>query len=228
MIPWVDIDATTVPGDGTLMELRRRGDEFVIRVGGVDLMSSRMFSSEEALAERAIPRLREAPARRILVGGLGMGFTTAAALRCAAPTDEVITAELVPSIVAWNRTHIGHLAGHPLDDPRARIHLGDVGALLRQSHAAFDAILLDVDNGPDSLTLHDNDGLYSARGLRAAMRALRPGGVLGVWSAFDDPRFTRRLKDNGFDTELVKVRSHKGRGQQHYLWFATSKAATAR
>lgn len=226
MKPWVTIDTTTVPGDGTPMDLCKRDDVFYIRVDGVDLMCSRMHSSEEMLAERAILRIQAESDRRILVGGLGMGYTTAAALRKLGPTDEVITAELVPAVIAWNREHLGHLAGFPLDDPRSTIHEGDVGALIRSSVAAFDAILLDVDNGPDSLTLLENDSLYSVDGLRATLRALRPGGVLGIWSAFRDERFTQRLKDNGFDAAVGRARAHKGRGQQHYLWFATAAVET--
>jgi spermidine synthase len=183
-------------------------------------MSSRMHDSEDALAAGACGRLGSREGARVLVGGLGMGFTLASALRALPGSAGVVVAELVPEIVDWNRGPLAGLAGRPLDDPRVRVHIGDVGDLLRGARATFDAVLLDVDNGPDGLTRASNDRLYSAAGLRDTARALRPAGVLAVWSVAPDEPFTRRLATAGFEVEVVPVRAHAGRGSRHVLWFA--------
>ena len=216
--------ARTSTPDGSDMALTLRDTEYVILVGGKPLMSSRMHGSEEALAALACAdaRLRKHP--RVLVGGLGMGFTLRATLDLLPPGATVIVAELVPAVVDWNRTHLAPLAGRPLDDPRVQVEMGDVGALLRRERAAFDAILLDVDNGPDGLTRAGNDRLYSREGLKAAKAALRPGGVLAIWSAAPDPAFTNRLRDCGFTVEEMVVRGGPGgKGPRHVIWLATRR-----
>jgi spermidine synthase len=224
MIPWTELGRATVPGHDKALVLARRDDEFVIRVGPTPLMSSRMHDSEDTLAAGACARLAPAARTRVLVGGLGMGFTLAAALRALPANAEVVVAELVPAIVAWNRGPLAALAGRPLEDARVRVHVGDVAELLRASDAAFDAVLLDVDNGPDGLTRDSNDRLYSHAGLRVAARALRPGGVLAVWSVAPDREFAQRLADTGFTVEQVPVRAHAGKGTRHVLWFARRPA----
>jgi spermidine synthase len=156
-----------------------------------------------------------------LIGGLGMGFTLAAALAMSGPNAEVVVAELVPEVVTWNRTLIGALAGHPLADPRSKIYVGDVGDLIRREAGGFDAILLDVDNGPEALVRPANDWLYSRAGLQAARAALRPGGVLAVWSASPDRIFTKDLKQAGFDVREHIVHPHRaGKGPRHQIWIA--------
>lgn len=217
MIPWERLDEGAVPGGGKL-ELWRRGDEYVIRVDGHDLMSSRVSGSEIALAERGCARLGEG-APRVLIGGLGMGFTLAAALAALPAEAEVVVAELAPVVVAWNRGPLAHLALQPLDDPRATVHEGDVADLIA-GERRWDAILLDVDNGPDGLTRASNSRLYTDRGLCAAHAALRPGGVLAVWSAFDDPGFTARLRRAGFAVATERVRARGSRGARHIIWLA--------
>jgi spermidine synthase len=220
MIPWTELARATVPEVDAPLVLARRDGEFVIRIGHVPLMSSRMHDSEDALAAGACGRLVSREGARVLVGGLGMGFTLASALRALPGSAEVVVAELVPEIVDWNRGPLADLAERPLDDPRVQVRIGDVGDLLRAARATFDAVLLDVDNGPDGLTRASNDRLYSAAGLRDAARALRPSGVLAVWSVAPDEAFTRRLVTAGFLVEVAPVRAHAGRGSRHVLWFA--------
>ena len=217
--PWRLIDRAQVPNQPEVMELVQRGEEFVLRVGGRDLMSSRMHGSEDALADLACDQIAESRAARILIGGLGMGFTLAAALRRLGPDARVVVAEFVPSVVAWNRGVLGELAGFPLDDPRVSVHEGDVAELIRPEASAWDAILLDVDNGPIGMTQSANDWLYGVPGLEAAFRALRHGGILGVWSAGADASFTRRMTRVGFDvaTKDVRARGTSG-GRRHVVW----------
>jgi spermidine synthase len=213
--------ATAEAPDGTLLELYRRGHEFEIRAGGYQLMSNEDDSSSRSLAEIGCRGLGPARQGRVLVGGLGMGFTLRAALEHTGPGVAVEVAELVPAVVEWNREILGELAGHPLADPRARLYVGDVRDRIREARPPWDAILLDVDNGPDSLAHPANDALYSARGLAEAWGGLRPGGVLGVWSFSDDARFTLRLRSQGFAVEVHRVHgSRKGRGRYHYIWEA--------
>ena len=220
--PWRLIDSAQVPNQHELMELVQRGDEFVLRVGGRELMSSRMHGSEDALAELACDKVGASDAARILIGGLGMGFTLAAALRCLRPDARVIVAEFVASVVTWNRGVLGELTGFPLEDPRVCIHEGDVAQLIVAEPSAWHAILLDVDNGPTGLTQSANDWLYSTQGLAAAFRALRPGGVLGVWSAGADAAFTRRMTRAGFEVATVDVRARGARGgRRHVVWLGT-------
>ncbi len=206
------------------MELRlmRRGAEYSIMAGSIELMNSRLSGSEEALATLAFDRIGQRSGARVLIGGLGMGFTLRAALTTFGKDAGIIVAELVPAVVAWARGPLGGLYGDSLSDPRVQIHDGDVGALIRAGEARYDAILLDVDNGPGGLSRKGNDSLYDQRGLAAARRALRPGGVLEVWSSTRDSDFTRRLGRAGYAVEEVGVRAHKGRGARHVIWVATA------
>ena len=221
MIPWVQLGAATMPGGGGELRLMRRGAELSIMAGATELMNSRLSGSEEALAEMACARIRDRPAPHVLIGGLGMGFTLRAALAELGPATTVTTAELVPEVVAWARGPMAALFGGSLDDPRVRIHEGDVAELIASGAAAYDAVLLDVDNGPAGLTRKANDDLYDARGLEAARRALRPGGVLAVWSSAPDAGFTRRLRRAGFAVEETQVRARGGRrGARHVIWIA--------
>ncbi|MDR5891663.1 hypothetical protein QC820_02455 [Halomonas mongoliensis] len=218
------IGTASIPGKGSELRLLQRNDEFSIRIAGApgELMNTRLHGSEDALAELACERIADRPGARVLVGGLGMGFTLAAALAVLGEDAEVVVAELVPGVVEWNRGPLGAAAGHPLDDPRTRVSLGDVGELLRRESGGFDAIMLDVDNGPEGLTRRENDWLYSPNGLAAAQAALRPDGVLAVWSAGQDPAFTERLRRIGFLVETVTVRAHRpGKGAKHCIWLAS-------
>jgi spermidine synthase len=221
MIPWQHLDTAKVPGEGGELKLMRRGTEYSIMAGGIELMNSRLSGSEEAMATLAFDRIGQRPEARVLIGGLGMGFTLRAALAAFGPDAKIVVAELVPAVVAWARGPLGELHGASLDDPRVTLHEGDVGEAIRAEEAAFDAILLDVDNGPGGLSRKENDGLYSRSGLADAKRALRPGGVLEVWSSTRDSGFTKRLKQAGYAVEEIGVRAHKGRGARHVIWMAT-------
>lgn len=227
MIPWIQLDAAEAPGGGRL-RLMRRGAEFSIRLDGTELMGSRLSGSEEALATLALARLAR-PAPRILIGGLGMGFTLRAAQAAADPGARLVVAEIVPELIGWARGPMAGIFGDSLSDPRLEIRTGDVADAIREAPAAWDAILLDVDNGPDGLTRGANDALYGAGGLRAAHRALAPGGVLAVWSAAPDAGFTARLARSGFAAEAVSVRAGRtGRGARHTVWLATRPAPQGR
>lgn len=219
MIPWELIDVAKVPGDQNELKLWRRGAEFSIRLGQNELMNSRLGGSEQVLATTACDRLGPSAAPSILIGGLGMGFTLRAALARVRPDARIVVAELVPGVIAWARGPLADVFKGCLDDPRVTLHQGDVGALIRSSNARFDAILLDVDNGPDGLTRKANDDIYSARGLTAARSALREGGLLAVWSSGASPAFTKRLGSAGLHVEELRVRADgKGRGSQHHIW----------
>ncbi|MBW0148963.1 spermine/spermidine synthase domain-containing protein [Marinobacter arenosus] len=212
-----------IPGKGTQLRLLQRNDEFSIKIAGStgELMNSRLHGSEDALATLACERISEHPAPRVLIGGLGMGFTLAAALASLGQTAEVTVAELVPEVKDWNLGPLGAAAGYPLKDSRARVHLGDVVQLIKESPASYDAILLDIDNGPEGLTRKENDWLYTSAGIAAAQAALRPDGVLAYWSAGQDPAFTERLKRAGLSVEPVTVRAHRpGKGARHVIWLA--------
>ena len=215
------LETAPIPGGGGELGLYQHGDDFVIKVvGGQDLMSTRTHGSADALAEIACTKIAGRERPRVLIGGLGVGFTLAAALRNLGPGAEVVLAELVPSVVEWNRGPLGEHAGHPLRDERVTVHEVDVAAILRAEVSAFDAILLDVDNGPDGLTQEANDWLYSRAGLTVSYEALRPRGVLAVWSAGSDRAFTKRLGQAGFEVEEVPVRAHRGKGARHLIWVA--------
>lgn len=216
------IDTAAVPGGGEL-RLFRRGGDFIIAIGGNELMSSRMSGSEEALAVMSCARLAGRKAVRLLIGGYGMGFTLRAALAALGPDARVTVAELVPGIIDWARGPMAELAAGALDDPRVELVVGDVAATIASGHGQYDAILLDVDNGPDALTHEANDRIYSAAGLAAAKAALTRGGILAIWSAAPDARFTRRLAAAGFRVDEVGVRARSnGKGARHVIWFATA------
>jgi spermidine synthase len=219
MLPWEALDRAQLP-DGGMLTLHRRGEEYVIRVDGQDLMGSRMHGSEELLAQKGCAHLTQVRGARVLIGGLGMGFTLRAALDVL-PADAVVdVVELVPAVVRWNRGPLAHLAGGPLDDARVRVHEADVAHVLAAPASRYHVVLLDVDNGPAGLTSPSNEGLYGEGGLARAASALERGGLLAVWSAADDPRFTARLRRAGFDPRIERVRARGHAGPRHVLWFA--------
>ena len=218
VVPWQELARARVPG-GELV-LSRRGEEFAIRLRGAELMNSRAHQSEELLATLACKRLSEQPGVRVLIGGLGMGFTARSALGALAADARVEIAELVPEVIEWNRGPLAHLAGHPLDDPRVTVELADVSRLIGEADGVYQAIMLDVDNGPAAFTAPGNAALYGAPGLKRARRALVAKGVLAVWSVEDDPAFTGRLTGVGFAVEQHKVAPRSGSGARHVLWIA--------
>ncbi len=221
MIPWEEIDRAKVPDDDGEIILRKRGTEFSIRTATTELMNSRLHGSEDALAELTCNRILRKTRQRILIGGLGMGYTLAAALQHSDGDSLITVAELIPAVVRWNREHLGHLAGKPLDDGRVLIQQEDIAETINRKKSTWDAILLDVDNGPDGLTRKANDRLYGISGLKKAYWALRPGGILSIWSSGTDEQFTRRLKQCQFQTKIVTVRAHKpGKGARHTIWLA--------
>lgn len=222
MLPWVHLGTAIVPGGGGELKLMQRGTEFVIMAGRIPLMNSRMSGSEEALATLSWERIAGRKSPAMLIGGLGMGFTLRKALAIATPDAQITVAELVPEVVAWARGPLAPLFAGSLDDPRVRIETADVAALVGSGKGMWDAILLDVDNGPDGLSRPGNDRLYSAAGLAAARAALRPHGVLAVWASEPDARFTRRLGSAGFRVEERAVRERSnGKGARHTIWLAT-------
>ena len=223
MMPWVELDKVQTP-DGQSLRLKRRGAEFSIMLGANELMNSRLSGSEEELARLSIKRLG-VTSPRILIGGLGMGFTLRAALAELGSDARVIVAELIPAVIAWARGPISEIFAGCLDDPRVDIRAADVGAAIASARGDLDAILLDVDNGPEGLTTAGNDALYSHAGLARAMTALRSGGVLAVWSSGPDSGFTRRLRNAGFRVEEVSVRARAKRGARHVIWLAVKTAA---
>jgi spermidine synthase len=221
MIPRELIGTAEVPG-GEPLRLFRRGRDFMIVLDRNELMNSRMSGSEEALAEMTCERLAGRKAAHLLIGGYGMGFTLRAALARLGRDARITVAELVPGIIEWARGPMAELTAGCLDDRRVRIAEGDVAALIAAGRGEYDAILLDVDNGPDGLTRPGNDRLYGAEGLEAAKTALRPQGVLAVWSAAPDAAFARRLKQAGFAVDEVAVRARaNGKGPRHVIWLAT-------
>jgi spermidine synthase len=225
MTPWKLLDRAQMPESGEELRLYQRGWEFSIRVDSHELMNSRAHGSEDALAELACVRIAHRPCPRILIGGLGMGYTTAAALHRLGADGQVVVAELVPAVVAWNRGLLADLAGHPLHDARVTVQEADVARILRAEQGAYDAILLDVDNGPVSLTRKGNDWLYARAGLDAAYAALRAGGVLAVWSAGPDRAFAKRLCRAGFEVSEVSARARGPRGGgRHIIWLAVRRS----
>jgi spermidine synthase len=221
MLPWIELDTAPVPDGGTL-KLMQRGTEFWIMAGTNPLMTSRQSGSEEALASLALARLAGRSKPRLLIGGLGMGFTLRAALALAPPEAEIIVAEIVPKIIEWARGPLAPLFAGCLDDKRVTVQRADVAALIAAAPRRYDAILLDVDNGPEGLSRDGNDRLYSAAGLHLAKTALSPAGVLAVWSAHPDAPFTKRLGMAGFTVTEEKVRARgKSGGARHLIWLAT-------
>ena len=221
MIPWTLLDTASIPNGGGELRLKQRGREFSIMLGTNELMNSRLSGSEEALATLSCERMAGRAAPQMLIGGLGMGFTLRAALG-ALPKDARITvAELVPAVVAWARGPMAEVFDGCLDDPRVTVREGDVAAVIWEGKGRYDSILLDVDNGPDGLTHAANDGLYDREGLLAARDALKPGGVLAVWSSGPDSRFTKRLRDARFAVDEVATRANGRRGgARHMIWIA--------
>src|ERR1700754_4515655 len=224
MIPWQQIDVVKVPGSDVELRLMKRGAEFSKMLGPNELMNSRLSGSEEALATLACKRIEGVKRPHLLVGGLGMGFTLRAGLAVLGAEARITVAELVPEVISWARGPMAGLFGESLSDPRATIRAADVVDVILSSPAAFDAILLDVDNGPEALIRNANDALYDFRGLKAAHRALRPRGVLAVWSSGPNAAFTRRLREANFDVNEVGVRATSKRsGAHHVIWFATKR-----
>ena len=223
MIPWMLLDRAQTPGNGEELRLYQRGTEFSIKAGNHELMNSRIYGSEDALAKLACQKITKHPRARVLIGGLGMGYTVRSALNGLGAKAQVVVAELVPAVVRWNREFLADLAGRPLDDNRVTLHEADVAQMIKTAKGDYNAILLDVDNGPQALTRKDNDWLYSLKGLNAAFAALRPKGVLAIWSSGPDPAFAQRLRKAGFELDEVRVRARGGIGKggaHHIVWTA--------
>ena len=205
--------------DGTVLKLVRRSDEFIILANGKSLMSSRMHGSEEALAAFGCRKAQTLEQPNVLIGGLGMGFTLRATLDLLPPDATVVVAEIVPAVVEWNRGPLGPLAGEPLNDARVRVEIDDVAVTLGSRAGQFDAVLLDVDNGPSGFAASNNDWLYDDRGIAAAFAALKMNGVLAVWSAREDRKFEQRLRHGRFDVEVERLRGRlKGGGPRHTIF----------
>ncbi|NBD95738.1 MAG: hypothetical protein GVY11_04590 [Gammaproteobacteria bacterium] len=226
MKPSILLGTATIPDTNKQMMLYQHAVKFSITIPGRgELMNSRVNGSEKALAELTCERIKGRKNARLLIGGLGMGFTLASALEASGPDAEVVVAELVPEVVDWNRDFMGEPAGHPLSDERTTVYVGDVSDLIKKPESGFDAIMMDVDNGPEALIRRENDWIYSAAGLSAIVRSLRPGGVLSVWSAGPDRLFVKRMKEAGFRVDERVVRPHKkGKGARHFIWFGTKQA----
>jgi spermidine synthase len=216
----IALDSAALPDGSGELRLKRRGAEFSIMLGANELMNSRLSGSEQALATLACERIRGRAHPKILIGGLGMGFTLRAALAALGDDAGVTVAELVPAVVAWARGPMADVFGNCLDDPRVTVRQADVGEVIRTRKSAWDAILLDVDNGPEGIVHAANDRLYSRVGLGEARAALEPGGVLAVWSSGADHGFTRRLRNAGFAVEENKVRANGKSGARHVVWIA--------
>lgn len=222
MNPWVLIDTVPLPDGRGNIRLIQRADEFSIMLGTIALMNSRLSGSEEAMASLSWARIRDRPRAHMLIGGLGMGFTLRAALAELPATAKITVAELMPAVLDWAKGPMAAIFDGCLDDPRVDIKISDVRDIIASAKASYDAILLDVDNGPDGLTIETNDGLYSMKGLNAAKAALRPGGVLAIWASAPDRAFTQRLQRAGFAVEEERVRANrKSRGSRHVIWLAT-------
>mgnify|MGYP001181191659 CR=1 FL=1 len=218
--PWVLLATAQTPGDGAELCLYQRDQEFAIQADDIELMNSRVFGSEKALATLACQKLTDDAKPRVLIGGLGMGFTVRSALDELGINARIRVAELVPAVVRWNRGVLAHLADNPLDDERVSVQEGDVANMIKRGRGAYSAILLDVDNGPNALTSMDNDWLYSIPGLETAHTALKPHGILGIWSSEQDAAFAKRLGQAGFDVEEFQVRSRGNKGGHNIIWIA--------
>ena len=225
MKPFELVSQTQAP-DGTALKLVRRDDEYLILADGKPLMSSRMHGSEEALAEVACREARTLKRPRVLIGGLGMGFTLRAALRILPSQAMVIVVELVPAVVEWNRGPLGALSAYPLNDKRVRVEINDVAATMRSGRRTFDAVLLDVDNGPAAFTVSNNAALYDDPGIANACKALNRNGVLAVWSARKDKKFERRLCQAGFAVKIERVSGRANSGRARHTIYVAHKTAT--
>ncbi len=230
MNPSTLLGTASIPNNGGVLRLTQRGNDFSIHLQGLrgELMNSRVHSSELALAELGCAHIQGRKNTKVLVGGLGMGFTLASALKATTDSSEVVVAELVPEVVEWNKGPLGECAGRPLDDKRAVVHVGDVADLFKAKQvntdqASYDAVLLDVDNGPEGFTKADNNNIYSIQSLRAIGQTLRLRGVLAIWSAWYDQKFTQQLKKASFDVEIKTVRAHKGKGSRHTIYLAKKR-----
>ncbi len=220
MIPWKHLSTATTPDKKSELKLYQRDTEYSIRVNGFELMNSRMFSSEKRLAELSCIEIAKRKKANVLIGGLGMGYTLAASLKSLDEDARITVSELVPSVVEWNKGELGKLAEHPLKDSRVTVLVEDVVKVIKNSKSSFDAILLDVDNGPDGLTNEGNDRLYSLSGLSRIKQALKPGGVVAIWSAGQDQNFTKKLKKS-FQVTEKKVRARaNNKGPVHTIWIA--------
>jgi len=219
---WTQLGEAAIPDTDQTLFLYQGKDDFFIKIsGGHELMSTRKHGSEDALGSLPCKRLNNPETARVLIGGLGMGFTLAAVLAAVGPKAEVTVAELIPEVVKWNRGPLGERSGKPLDDPRTKVHVGDVARVLRQSSACFDVIALDVDNGPEGLTKSTNDWLYSMPGVVAAQKALTTTGILAYWSAGHDQAFHERLRSCGFMVDEITVFAHGKKGARHIIWLAS-------
>ncbi|MDD2558811.1 MAG: MnmC family methyltransferase [Desulfuromonadaceae bacterium] len=211
-----------IPNNGGELALYRREDEFSIRLSGArgELMNSRVYNSEQELAKLGCAHIKHKENAEVLVGGLGMGYTLGSALECVTASSRVTVAELIPEVVEWNQGPLGECAGRPLADVRSHVRLGDIVELIKKQLPDFDAILLDVDNGPKGITHSDNNWLYSTKGLNALYNSLRPEGVLAVWSAAQDATFVTQLKKAGFTVTVHTVRARPGKGSRHTIFLA--------
>jgi spermidine synthase len=220
---WTCLGEAPIQGTGRSLSLYQGKDDFFIKIssGGGELMSTRKHGSEDALGTLPCQRLRNPETARVLIGGLGMGFTLAAVLKEVGAAAEVTVAELIPEVVDWNRGPLGKHSGRPVDDPRTRVHIGDVAKLLRSKRGYYDVIALDVDNGPEGLTQSSNDWLYSTPGIVAAQESLTPDGILAYWSAGPDQAFHDRLRRCGFLVEEISVFAHGKKGARHKIWLAS-------
>ena len=225
MNPWKLLGRAQTPCGGAELVLRQRDTEFSIRADNLELMNSRVYGSEEAMAKLGCQNLSKHPRPRVLIGGLGMGYSVRTALDILGDNAQVVVAELVPAVVEWNRGVLADLAGRPLDDRRVELHVGDVVQLIKTARGEYDAIMIDVDNGAESIVRKGNDWLYSLPGLTTTYAALRPGGTMAMWSAGPQPAFVRLLRRAGFEVDEVKVRARGGSnrkgGAHHVVWIAT-------
>jgi spermidine synthase len=222
MKPTVLLDSAPIPDTDKELRLYQHDKDFMIKLGNLDLMNSRMHGSEEVLAELSCKPIANQPEPRILIGGLGMGFTLRAALDFLPANAEAVVAEIVPAVVKWNRGVLAHLSANAVEDPRVKILEDDVTKVIRAAAGDYNAILLDVDNGPKAFSRKGNAALYSLYGLRRALAALRPQGILAIWAIAPDREFTQLLRKAGFHAEEVRVRARSGaKGGAHYLiWVA--------
>ncbi|NQW22093.1 MAG: hypothetical protein HQ475_01460 [SAR202 cluster bacterium] len=223
MIPWKLLGKAETSKNGSELRLYQRDTEFSIKADNQELMNSQVHGSEEVLAKLACEKISDRPEARVLIGGLGLGYTLRAALNELKADAEVIVAEIVPDVLQWNREFLGHLADHPLDDDRVTVQLTDVAQMIRAGRGRYNAIMLDVDNGPQAMMSEGNDWIYGDNGLESSFAALRPKGVLSIWSTDPDAAFTKRLRKTGFKVDEVKARARGGRkgGGHYFVWVAT-------